>query len=101
MVVKKDGRRERFDRSKIQGGLMRACEKRPVSARQIERLIDQVERTVSDPGEREFSTDEIGELLMNQLQLLDKVAYVRFASVYRDFQDVRDFVSEVSNLNDE
>jgi len=99
MVVKKDGRRERFDRSKIQGGLLRACEKRPVSARQIERLIDQVERMVSDPGEREFTTDEIGEHLMNQLQLLDKVAYVRFASVYRDFQDVRDFVSEVSNLS--
>lgn len=101
MVVKKDGRRERFDRSKIQGGLLRACEKRPVSARQIERLIDQVERMVSDPGEREFSTDEIGAHLMAQLQLLDKVAYVRFASVYRDFQDVSDFVSEVSNLNGE
>ena len=99
MVVKKDGRRERFDRSKIQGGLLRACEKRPVPARQIERLIDQVERMVSEPGDREVSTDEIGELIMSQLQKLDQVAYVRFASVYRDFQDVRDFVSEVTHLN--
>lgn len=99
MVVKKDGRRERFDRSKVKGGLQRACEKRPVPARQIDRLIDQVERMVSEPADREVSTDEIGEHIMSQLQKLDQVAYVRFASVYRDFQDVRDFVSEVTHLN--
>src|SRR5438105_4301341 len=82
MVVKKDGRRERFDRQKILNGLMRACEKRPVSIGKLEQIVNQTENYVVDSPERERSTKELGELLMNELKKLDKVAYVRFASVY-------------------
>jgi transcriptional repressor NrdR len=98
MVVKKDGRREKFDRQKVLSGLLRACEKRPVSMSTLADLVDQVEGRLSESAEREISTTEIGELLMERLHGLDKIAYVRFASVYRDFQDVEAFFSELENL---
>jgi transcriptional repressor NrdR len=86
MVVKKDGRRERFDRQKILQGLLKACEKRPVATPKLEALVDEVERFVQESTERERSTTEIGALLMQRIKKLDKVAYVRFASVYSDFK---------------
>ena len=98
MVVKKDGRRERFDRQKILSGLLRACEKRPVPANQLENIVDSAEAFLVDAPERERSTAEIGELIMNQLKGLDTVAYIRFASVYRDFKDVREFKEELEGL---
>ena len=98
MVVKKDGRRERFDRQKILSGLLRATEKRPVSMANLEALVDEVEGLVADSAERERSTGQIGELLMERLRQLDKVAYVRFASVYRDFQDEQEFFNELKTL---
>ncbi|MGJ5813945.1 transcriptional regulator NrdR [Paludibaculum fermentans] len=98
MVVKKDGRREKFDRQKVLGGLLKACEKRPISMTKLAELVDEVEGRLADKGEREISTTEIGELLMRQLIPLDKIAYVRFASVYRDFQDVEAFLSELKDL---
>ena len=87
MVIKKDGRREKFDRQKVLSGLLKACEKRPVSMGKLAELVDQVEAKVTDSADREISTIEIGEMLMEALRDLDKIAYVRFASVYRDFQD--------------
>ncbi len=98
MVIKKDGRRERFDRQKVLSGLLRASEKRPVSMGQLERLVDEAESFVADSTERERSTSEIGELLMEKLRQVDKVAYVRFASVYRDFQDEQEFFNELKTL---
>ena len=98
MVVKKDGRREKFDRQKVLNGLLRACEKRPVSMSSLARLVDEVEGRLSDNTEREISTTEVGEMLMERLRNLDKIAYVRFASVYRDFQDVEAFFAEVESL---
>lgn len=98
MVIKKDGRRERFDRQKILQGLLKACEKRPVSTAKLEALVDEAERFVQDAVERERTTTEIGELLMNRLRKLDKVAYVRFASVYLDFKDVQEFMKELKGL---
>ncbi|SRR5712692_5650124 len=98
MVVKKDGRRERFDRQKVLSGLLRATEKRPVSVGRLEELVDQAEAYVADSAERERSTKEIGELIMDQLRQIDKVAYVRFASVYRDFQDEQEFFDELKTL---
>ncbi len=98
MVVKKDGRREKFDRQKVLGGLLRAGEKRPVSMGQLEELVNAVESLVIDSSERECATREIGELLMARLRQMDKVAYVRFASVYRDFQDEREFLDELTEL---
>jgi transcriptional repressor NrdR len=98
MVVKKDGRREKFDRQKILSGLLKACEKRPVSMTDIARMIDDVETRLAENTEREMSTTEIGEYLMTRLRGLDKIAYVRFASVYRDFQDVEAFLDEVTDL---
>jgi len=100
MVVKKDGRRERFDREKILRGLLRACEKRPVSSGQLERLVDVTESYLIDAPERERTTAEIGELIMQHLKKLDTVAYIRFASVYRDFKDVREFKEELEGLLD-
>lgn len=97
-VVKKDGRREAFDRHKIVEGLKRACQKRPVSAEQIEELATSVERRVQEMGEKEIPSTVIGEALMEKLQALDPVAYVRFASVYREFRDVGDFVSTLEGL---
>jgi len=98
MVVKKDGRREKFDRQKVLNGLLRACEKRPVSVARLAKLVDEVEARLSDDPDREITTTEIGELLMQRLRNLDKIAYVRFASVYRDFQDVEAFFSELQEL---
>jgi transcriptional repressor NrdR len=98
MVVKKDGRREKFDRQKVMQGLVKASEKRPISMGKLAGIIDEVETRLSETPDRELSTVEIGELLMEKLKALDKIAYVRFASVYRDFQDVDAFLREVSDL---
>ena len=98
MVVKKDGRRERFDRQKVLNGLLHACEKRPVAISQLERIVNDAESYVIDSNERERKTSELGELIMNRLRKLDKVAYVRFASVYLDFKDVKEFMSELKDL---
>lgn len=95
MVVKKDGRREKFDRQKVLNGLLKACEKRPIAMGKLADIIDKVEARLSENPEREISTTEIGELLMERLVALDKIAYVRFASVYRDFQDVEAFLGEL------
>lgn len=98
MVVKKDGRREAYDRNKILGGLRRACEKRPISVSQLESIADQIERVVQDSSDREVHTSEIGKIIMRRLKALDKVAYVRFASVYLEFEDVGEFMSELKSL---
>ena len=98
MVVKKDGRREKFERQKVLSGLLRACEKRPISMSQMEQIVNQVEQFVVDSPDRERTTDEIGERIMDSLKHIDKVAYIRFASVYRDFQDVSEFHSELERL---
>lgn len=98
MVVKKDGRREKFDRQKVLGGLLKACEKRPVSMAKLSDLVNRVESRVSDSPDREISTTGIGEFLMESLRELDKIAYVRFASVYRDFQDEEAFFNELKIL---
>lgn len=98
MVIKKDGRREKFDRHKILQGLLRACEKRPVPTARLEGLVDEAEKYVSEATDRERTTSEIGELLMTRLKKLDKVAYVRFASVYSDFKDVKEFMAELKSL---
>jgi len=98
MVIKKDGRREKFDRQKVLNGLMRACEKRPVSMGRLADLVNQVESRVTDSPDREIMTTEIGEFLMDTLRGIDKIAYVRFASVYRDFQDEQAFLNELSSL---
>ncbi len=98
MAIKKDGRREKFDRQKVLGGLLKACEKRPISMAKLSDLVNRVEAKVSDSPDREISTTEIGEFLMEGLRELDKIAYVRFASVYRDFQDEEAFFNELKNL---
>jgi transcriptional repressor NrdR len=98
MVVKKDGRREKFDRQKVLAGLLKACEKRPVPMGRLAETVDQVEARLVENPEREISTTEIGEFLMDRLRSLDKIAYVRFASVYRDFQDEEAFFNELKNL---
>jgi len=98
MVIKKDGRREKFDRQKVLGGLLKACKKRPVSMARLAELVNKVESKVSDSPDREISTIEIGEFLMDCLRELDKIAYVRFASVYRDFQDEQAFFDELKML---
>ena len=97
-VVKKDGRREAFDRNKLMTGLQRACEKRPVPAKALSAVVDQIEQMVQDGPEREVEARVIGERVMAALRDLDKVAYVRFASVYRRFEDVEEFVSELKDL---
>ena len=98
MVVKKDARREKFDRQKVLAGLLKACEKRPVPMGKLAEVVDSVEARLAESPEREISTTEIGEMLMEKLRNLDKIAYVRFASVYRDFQDVEAFLNELKNL---
>src|SRR5258707_6271944 len=98
MVIKKDGRRERFERQKILQGLLKACEKRPVPTPKLEAIVDEIEAVVHEATERELTTTEIGEMIMHRLKKLDKVAYVRFASVYMDFKDVQEFMSELKNL---
>lgn len=98
MVIKKDGRRESFDRQKVLNGLLRACEKRPVSMGNLANLVNEVESELFDSPDRELSTTAIGERLMERLKALDKIAYVRFASVYRDFQDLEEFLGELKNV---
>lgn len=97
-VVKKDGRRETFDRIKIAGGIKKACEKRPVSTETIDVVVDRIERWAQESSEPEISSSTIGERVMHELKGLDEVAYVRFASVYRSFKDINEFMSELSDL---
>ena len=98
MVVKKDGTRERFERQKLIGGLLKACEKRPVTVAALEAVADRVEGTLQERPEKEIATAEIGAFVMEELKKLDKVAYVRFASVYRHFRDIGEFMSELRGL---
>ena len=98
MVIKKDGRREAFDRGKLLNGIIRACEKRPVSLAQMEKIADGIERGLNNMMEKEVKSQFIGELVMDQLKDVDEVAYVRFASVYRQFTDVSTFVAEIEKL---
>ena len=98
MIIKKDGRRERFDWQKLLQGLLKACEKRPIPIPKIEALVDEVEAFVHESANRERTSTEIGEMLMARLKKQDKVAYVRFASVYMDFKDVKEFVDELKGL---
>lgn len=98
MVVKKDGRREKFDRQKLLSGLLKACEKRPISMSTLAAIVDDIEGKIAESPDRELSTTKIGELLMLELSKTDKVAYVRFASVYRDFQDAEAFLLELKTL---
>ena len=98
MVVKKDGRREPFDRNKILSGLKKACEKRPISVTTIEALTDKIEKSVQEMGETEVQSQSIGEEVMKALHELDQVAYVRFASVYREFKDIDQFMDELKSL---
>ncbi len=100
IVIKKDQAREPYDRSKIETGVFRSCIKRPVSVDQIRELVDSVESVIFNLGDREVSSTQIGELLMDRLQKLDPVAYVRFASVYREFKDVNTFMDEIKKLLD-
>ena len=98
MVVKKDGRREQFDRNKLLNGLLKACEKRPVPVRRLEEIVAEVETMLQDSPDREVATRVLGELVMERLRDLDKVAFVRFASVYRQFEDVDEFMEELRGL---
>jgi transcriptional repressor NrdR len=98
MVVKKGGQREPFDRNKIMAGLLRACEKRPIPASKLDSIVNSIEKYVQESAERERPTSKIGEMIMRRLKELDKVAYVRFASVYLEFEDVTEFMHELKNL---
>jgi transcriptional repressor NrdR len=98
LVVKKDGRREAFDREKLLAGLSKACEKRPVSAAALDALVQDLERKVQETGEKEVSSTAIGEIVMSRLHALDEVAYVRFASVYRSFRDIAEFMDELKDI---
>lgn len=98
MVIKKDGRREAFDREKLMNGIVVACEKRPVSIKRIEKITDDIERTLERKHEREVPSKEIGELVMKSLHSIDEIAYVRFASVYRQFRDVGQFMKELKSF---
>ena len=98
MVVKKDGSRQSFDRAKVMGGLIRACEKRPVSYQDMEHLVAEIEQVLQSQMDREVSSAQIGELVMERLKKLDEVAYVRFASVYRQFKDINTFMTELNKL---
>jgi len=100
MVVKKDGSRERFERQKVIAGMLKACEKRPVSVAALEQVADRIEVTLQDRPEKEIQAEEIGLFLMKELKSLDKVAYVRFASVYRHFRDIGEFMTELRGLLD-
>ena len=97
-VIKKDGSRINFDRNKILSGLLKACEKRPVSTELLETIVSEIESVIYDKFEREVETTSIGELVMQHLKILDKVAYVRFASVYREFKDINEFINELKPL---
>lgn len=98
MIVKKDGRREKFNREKLRSGILRACEKRNVSMHTIENFMDELERDLRESGEKEIASRTLGERVMTWLHALDPIAYVRFASVYREFKDVNDFVEELKSL---
>ncbi len=98
LVIKKEGRREVFERSKVLGGLLKACEKRPVTVRQMEAIVEEIERKIFSNPERELTSRQIGALLMDRLKEIDQVAYVRFASVYREFKDVKEFMQEIQHL---
>jgi transcriptional repressor NrdR len=98
MVIKKDGTRERFERQKLIAGLLKACEKRPVSVAAVEGVADRIEGMLQDRPDKEMSTNEVGQVVMDELRRLDKVAYVRFASVYRHFRDIGEFMSELKDL---
>lgn len=98
LVVKKDGRREAFDRQKIVAGMQRACEKRPVSIAAIEQFVDRLEQALQESGEKEVPSNRIGEAVMAALHEIDQVAYVRFASVYREFRDINEFMSELTEI---
>lgn len=100
LVVKKDNKREPFNRMKVLNGMIRSCEKRPVSAEQLELAADRIETEINHLNQKEITSAYIGELVMDQLRLIDKVAYVRFASVYREFEDVNKFYDELENLKD-
>lgn len=97
-VIKKDGRREDYDRQKLLNGVVRACEKRPISVEQIEKLVQDIEKQIETDGKKEIHSKRIGELVMKKLHKLDEVAYVRFASVYRQFKDISQFMHEVKGL---
>lgn len=101
MVIKRDGRREQFDRNKILSGIIKACEKRPISITVIEKTVDSIEASFTDVAEREVKSTDIGEVVMEHLHGLDEVAYVRFASVYRSFKDINEFMSELKDLLDQ
>jgi transcriptional repressor NrdR len=98
MVIKKDGRREPFDRNKVMSGLLRACEKRPVPSAKLDSIVNSIEKYVQESTERERPTSKVGEMIMRRLKELDKVAYVRFASVYLEFEDVTEFMQELKTL---
>jgi transcriptional repressor NrdR len=98
MVIKKDGRREPFEREKLMNGIMVACEKRPVSVKRIEKLVDDIEKYVERRHDKEVASREIGELVMKHLHGMDEIAYVRFASVYRQFRDVGQFMKEIKRF---
>jgi len=101
MVIKKDGSRETFDRQKILSGLMKACEKRPVSVRALEQVVEEAEQMLQESNDRELPTTQLGAHVVKRLKELDKVAYVRFASVYRQFEDVHEFMTELEGLIDQ
>ncbi len=98
IIIKKDNNRETYDRAKLEGGVLRACHKRPVSAKQITKLVDEVEVGIFNMEDKEIPSQAIGELVMNKLKDLDAVAYVRFASVYREFKDINTFMDELKNV---
>ena len=101
MVVKKDGAREFFDREKILKGIIRSCEKRPISIKQMENIVTDIEKEIVNMMQREISSEEIGNLVMDKLKDIDEVSYVRFASVYRQFKDVNSFLDELKNIIEE
>ena len=101
LVVKRNGSRQPFDRNKVLNGMLRACEKRPVSMADLEKAVQDIEQTVQNSLDREFSTEKIGELVMEHLKVLDEVAYVRFASVYRQFKDINSFMHELNKILEE
>ena len=100
IVIKKDNNREQYDRSKIEAGILRACHKRPVSANQIDALVDEIETEIFNREEKEIPSSEIGEIVMDKLKDLEAVAYVRFASVYREFKDINTFMDELKKILD-
>lgn len=98
MVIKKDGTRETYIRNKLMNGIIRACQKRPVSVSQMEEIVDSIEKSLANDMEKEIKTDKIGEMVLNKLKDIDEVAYVRFASVYREFNDLETFMEELQKL---